>query len=138
MCELCRVINKNIASRRKGGFTLTVQQNRRVCTLLMYLRISEFPSMMIYVRFSVLKIVLLKQNFRGKDHFIHTDYTHLFSSHNCIFFYASFVEKSRVGNTNVPLLHFFERKTSHKHIHQYNIKQFQYILVNTSFWSSVS
>ena len=56
-----------------------------------------------------------------------------FSSDNCIFLYASLVETSRIGNTNVSLLHILERKTTHEHIHHYNIRNLQYIPVNTSF-----
>ena len=47
-------------------------------------------------------------------------------------FYTSFVETSRVDNTNVPLLRVLERKISQEHIPHYNIKHLQYIPVNTS------
>ena len=35
-----------------------------------------------------------------------------------VFFYASFVGKSRVANTNVSFLRFLVRKTTHENIHQ--------------------
>jgi hypothetical protein len=61
------------------------------------------------------------------------DYPPPFSSNSCIFLYASFVERSRVGNINVPLLGVPERNSSNGHIHHYNIKHLQYIPVNSSY-----
>ena len=47
--------------------------------------------------------------------------------------YASSVEKSRAGNSNISLLRVLEQKTTHEHAHHYNAKHLQYILVNTLF-----
>jgi len=67
-------VEKSVASHP------TIEQNRGELTLPIHLRIKEFSSMRIYVRFSVLKIVLLKfENFSGKDHVIYADYTSDFS-----------------------------------------------------------
>ena len=89
--------------------------------------------MRIHVMFSVSKILLLKQRISvARIMSSMTKYAPGFSSNKCIFLYASFVETSSVGNTNVPLLCILEQKTSHEHIHHYNIKHLQYIPVNTS------
>ena len=69
----------------------------------------------------------------GMDQVIFADYPPGFASDSCIFLYASFVETSRVGNSNVPLLRVLERKTTHELVHHYNIKHLQYVPVNTSY-----
>ena len=67
----------------------------------------------------------------GMDRVIFANYPPDFSSNNCIFIYASFVETSRVGKSIVTLLRVLIRKSTLEHIHHYNIKYLQYILVNT-------
>ena len=68
----------------------------------------------------------------GTRYFAH--YPPGFSSDNCIFLYASFVETPKAGNTNVPPpLRVLEPKTTNEHIHHYNVKYLQYIPVNASY-----
>jgi len=64
---------------------------------------------------------------------IFADYLPGFLSGICVFLYASFDEKSRVGNSNVPLLRVLRRKTTHDQIHNYNIKHLQYIPVKNTY-----
>jgi hypothetical protein len=68
----------------------------------------------------------------GMDRVIFAEYP-AFSLDSCITLYASFVERSRVGNSNVSRLLVLERKFSSEHIHHHNVKHFQYIPVNNSY-----
>jgi hypothetical protein len=77
--------------------------------------------------------IIKTENFSGSDHVIYADYAPSFSSNSCIFIYSSFVESSRVGNSNVPLLRVLERKSTENNVHHYNIRHLQYVPVNTSY-----
>jgi len=134
MHELCRVINKKIASRKKGGFTFNYSTEQRRIYIT-----NPFENERIFLNENLREVLGFKkriiktENFSGSDHVIYADYAPSFSTDTCIFLYASFVETSRVGNSNVPLLRVLERKTNQEHVHHYNIKHLQYIPVNTSY-----
>ena len=64
---------------------------------------------------------------------------HLASTRTVVYFFTlHFIEISRVGNSNAPLLRVLERKTGQDHIHHYYIKYVQYIPVKRIIWNSVS
>ena len=103
---------------------------------------SPIDTEMIHLNDNLRDVLGFKQNMingrnaatvNGIDNVIFADYRPGFASDTCTFLYASFVETSRVGNSNVPLLCVLERKTNQEHIHHYNIKQLQYIPLNTSY-----
>jgi hypothetical protein len=136
MTVLCRAIRK-ISYRGNGTFhfNYSMEHDRIYIT-------SPVETEMTSINDNLRDVLGFKQNIisgkntgtvSGMDHVIFSDYTPGFASDSCIFLYASFVETSRVGNSNVPLLRVLERKTTHEHVHHYNIKHLQYFPVNTSY-----
>jgi hypothetical protein len=137
MTDLCRAINRKISYRRNGTFhfNYSMEHDRIYIT-------SPVDTELIHLNDNLRDVLGFKQNMingknagtvSGMDQVIFADYPPGLASDSCIFLYASFVETSRVGNSNVPLLRVLERKTTHEHVHHYNIKHLQYVPVNTSY-----
>ena len=114
MGDLCRAINKKISYRRKGTFhfNYSIKHDRIYIT-------SPVDTEMIIFNDNLRDVLGFKQNMingknagtvYGMDQVMFADYPPGFASDSCIFLYASFVETSRVGNSNVPLLCALERK----------------------------
>ena len=133
MNDLCRSINKRISARKKGAFHFNYSKEEGKIYIS-----SPIASEKVILNDNLKDVLGFKLNIingksAGNTNFIFADYPPAFSTDTCIFLYASFVETSRVGNSNVPLLRVLERKTNQEHIHHYNIKHLQYIPVNTSY-----
>ena len=125
---------QKITSRKKGGFKFNYStEQRRIYITNLFENKRTFLNEHLCEAPSFKDHNIKAKNLSGKDQVIYTDSAPGFSSDNCIFLYASFVKTSRVDNTNVALLIILERKNSHKHIHNYNIKRLQCISVNTSY-----
>jgi hypothetical protein len=131
--DLCRAINETVSALKKGAFQVTYSNEE----VKIYIS-SRIANKKIILNDNVKDVLGFYHNIINRKSDVSTsvifaDYPPAFSSDTCIFLYASFVETSRVGNSNIPLLRVLERKTSQDHIHHYNIKHLHHIPGNTSY-----
>ena len=127
MTELCRAITRRIYAHKNGAFNFYYLMKHAKIYIS-----SPLDDEKVIINNNLRDVLCFKQNIingrstgsiSGMERVIFADYRSGFSLDNCIFLYASFVETSRVGNSNVPLLRILERKTPHEHIDHYNLKR---------------
>jgi hypothetical protein len=126
MNELCRAINKKISARKNGTFQFNYSKKEGEVYISSPIDIGK-----VILNDNLREALGFKYNvINGKsagsasslNRVIFAEHLPAFSLDSCIFLYASFVERSRVGNTNVPLLRVLERKTSNDHIYQFIVR----------------
>jgi hypothetical protein len=137
MNELCHVINKRISACKKGTFQFNYSREKAKIYIS-----SPIANENVILNENLREVLGFKYNLingksagsaSGMNLVIFAEHPPAFSSDSWIFLYASFVEISRVGNTNVSLLRVLKGITSNDHIHHYNTKHLQYVPVNTSY-----
>ena len=130
---LCRAINRRSYAGRNGVFQInySIEQGKVYVS-------STIDSEKVILNDNLSDVLGFKHNIingrcagttSGMDHIVFTDTPSGFSSESSIFLYNLFVETLRVGNSNVPLQSFHERKNSQDHTRHYNIKHLHYFPV---------
>ena len=106
MNDLCPAVNRRISARKNSAFQL----NHSMELGRIYIS-SPIDDETVILIDNLCDVLGFKQNLingrsagstNGMDHVIFVDYPPGLSSDGCVFLYASFVETSRVSNSNVP------------------------------------